>query len=293
MAPAASQPATQVAFEVPPGACDCHTHIHGDTARFPYSAGRTYTPPAAMPGEMAALHKALGIQRVVIVTPSIYGADNAATLWGMQARGADARGVAVIDERTTEDGLDGLGRAGFRGIRVNLATLGVDDPAVARERFQSALRRVAARGWHVQVFASLKVVAALADLVAASPVPIVFDHFGGAQPEGGAGQAGFAALLSLVRSGTAWVKISYAGGPRTDFSGFAPLARALVEANAARILWGTNWPHPDSHGGNPAEVSPFFAIDDGVVLNQLAKWVPDPSLRRRILVDNPAALYGF
>jgi predicted TIM-barrel fold metal-dependent hydrolase len=290
---AASQPVTQVAFEVPPGACDCHTHIHGDTARFPYFAGRTYTPPAAMPQEMAALHKALGIQRVIIVTPSIYGTDNAATLWGMQAYGAGARGVAVIDERTTEAELDSLGRAGFCGIRINLATLGVSDPGAARERFQAAVKRIAARGWHLQLFASLAVSAALADLVAASPVPVVFDHFGGALADGGLAQPGFSALVSVVRSGKAWVKISYAGRPCSDFSGFAPLAHALVEANPDRILWGTNWPHPDSRGGNPAAVSPFFEIDDGLVLNQLPQWVPDPALRKRILVDNPANLYGF
>jgi predicted TIM-barrel fold metal-dependent hydrolase len=290
---AASQPSTLASFEIPAGACDCHTHIHGDTARFPYFAGRTYTPPAAMPEEMAALHKSLGIQRVVIVTPSIYGTDNAATLWGMQAYGEGARGVAVIDERTTAAEMDSLGRAGFCGVRINLATLGVSDPAIARARFQAAAERIAPRGWHLQLFASLEVTAALADLVAASPVPVVFDHFGGAQPEGGAGQSGFAQLASLVRSGSAWVKISYAGGPRTDFSGLAPLARALVDANPERILWGTNWPHPDSRGGNPAVVTPFFAIDDGLVLNQLADWIPDPALRKRILVDNPARLYGF
>src|SRR6476646_2962791 len=118
----ASQPATPVDFEVPGGACDCHTHIHGDPAKFPYFAGRVYTPEIALPEEMAALHKALHIQRVVIVTPSVYGTDNSATLYGMKARGADARGVAVIDEKTPESQLDAMGEAGVRGVRINLAT---------------------------------------------------------------------------------------------------------------------------------------------------------------------------
>src|SRR5256714_14193162 len=102
----AAQPATPVNFDVPPGACDCHTHIHGDTAQFPFFSGRVYTPEMAMPEEMAALHKALRMQRVVIVTPSVYGTDNSATIWGMKARGNNARGVAVIDDKTSDSDLE-------------------------------------------------------------------------------------------------------------------------------------------------------------------------------------------
>ena len=129
-------------FDVPAGACDCHTHIHGDPAKFPFSPGRVYTPETALPEEMAALHKALHMQRVVIVTPSVYGTDNSATLYGMKARGADARGVAVIDDKTPESELDAMGRAGVRGIRLNLATGGINDPAVGRQRFQTAVERM-------------------------------------------------------------------------------------------------------------------------------------------------------
>src|SRR3954467_1004254 len=106
-----SQPATPVNFDVPPGACDCHTHIHGDPAKYPYFSGRVYTPETALPEEMAALHKALRMQRVVIVTPSVYGTDNRSTLYGMAARGKDARGVAVIDDKTPDEELDAMGRA--------------------------------------------------------------------------------------------------------------------------------------------------------------------------------------
>jgi len=141
----AAQPATPVNFDVPAGACDCHTHIHGDPGKFPYFAGRVYTPETALPEEMAALHKALRIQRVVIVTPSVYGTDNSATLWGMAARGADARGVAVIDDKTPESELDAMGRAGVCGIRLNLATGGTSDPAVGRRRFQEAAERMKSR----------------------------------------------------------------------------------------------------------------------------------------------------
>src|SRR5437899_498164 len=113
----AAQPSTAVNFDVPAGACDCHTHIHADPEKFPFFAGRVYTPELASPEEMTALHKALHIERVVIVTPSIYGPDSTAILFGMTARGATARGVAVIDDKTPETDLDAMGQAGIRCIR--------------------------------------------------------------------------------------------------------------------------------------------------------------------------------
>jgi predicted TIM-barrel fold metal-dependent hydrolase len=295
----ASQPSTPVNFEIPPGACDCHTHIHGDTAKFPFFAGRVYTPELASPEEMSALHKALHIERVVIVTPSVYGTDNSSTLFGMTARGLTARGVAVIDDKTPESDLDAMNKAGFRGIRLNLATGGVNDPTVGRPRFSAAVERVTARGWHVQLFTSLAMISAIKDLVATSPVPVVFDHFGGAQTALGVGQPGFADLLELVKSGKAYVKISGAYrasklGP--DYADATPLAQALIAANADRIVWGTDWPHPDSvtpPGKQISDVTPLFQIDDGRLLNQLPAWAPDAAIRKKILVDNPARLYGF
>jgi predicted TIM-barrel fold metal-dependent hydrolase len=293
----ASQPATPVSFDVPAGACDCHTHIHGDPAAFPFFPGRVYTPETALPEEMSALHRALHVQRVVIVTPSVYGTDNSATLYGMKARGADARGVAVIDDRTPEGELDAMGRAGVCGIRLNLATGGSNDPSAGRKRFQAAVERVQKRKWHVQMYTNLAVISSIKELVAASPVPAVFDHFGGARAELGAGQPGFADLLELVRSGKAYVKISgayRASKLAPDYPDAAPLAKALIAANTDRIIWGTDWPHPNSSSGNPAtQVTPLLQIDDGRILNQLPLWAPDAAIRKKILVDNPARLYGF
>ena len=294
----AAQAATPVHFDVPAGACDCHTHIHGDPAYFPFFAGRTYTPEMALPEEMAALHKALHIQRVVIVTPSVYGTDNAATLYGIKARGADARGVAVIDDQTPESVLDTMGQAGVRGIRLNLATAGITDPAVARQRFQAAAERMPRRQWHVQLNTNLAIITALKDLVTAAPVPVVFDHFGGAKAELGLHQPGFADLVELVRSGKAYVKISAAyrvSKLAPDYPDVVPLAQALIAANADRIVWGTDWPHPTGTppGGKPTDVTPLLQIDDGRLLNQLPVWAPDPAIRQKILVDNPAQLYGF
>ena len=289
----ASQPTTKVNFEVPAGACDCHTHIHGDPAKFPWFSGRTYTPEMALPAEMTALHKALHIQRVVIVTPSVYGPDNSATIYGMRARGKDARGVAVIDDKTTDADLDRLAKLGFKGIRLNLSTAGVNDPNVARERFLKAAERVKSRNWHVQLNTTLPVIAAMKDALAASPVPIVFDHYGNANEELGVSQPGFSDLVSLVKSGKAYVKISVTAGPRQNYAYFTPLAQALIAANVDRCIWGTNWPHPNSVNGSTEKVSPLWQVDDGLVLNLLPVWAPDAAVRKKILVDNPARLYEF
>jgi predicted TIM-barrel fold metal-dependent hydrolase len=295
----AAQPATNVDFDVPADACDCHTHIFGDPQQFPMFGGRVYTPETASPQEMAELHRALHIKRVVIVTPSVYGTDNSATLYGMKARNGDARGVAVINEQTPEADLDLMGKAGVRGIRLNLATGGTNDPSVARSRFQAALPRMASRGWHIQIYTNLAVIASIKDLISTSPVPVVFDHFGGAEAARGTGQPGFSDLLDLVRSGKAHVKISGAYRASTqapDYPDAAPLAKALIAANAERIIWGTDWPHPNSDtppGKKVTDITPLFQIDDGRLLNQLPVWAPDAATRKQILVDNPARLYQF
>jgi predicted TIM-barrel fold metal-dependent hydrolase len=295
----AAQPATPVNFDVPDGACDCHTHIHADPEKFPFFAGRVYTPEPASPQEMSELHRALKIERVVIVTPSVYGTDNSATLFGMRARGATARGVAVIDDKTPESDLDAMQKDGFRGIRLNLATSGINDPNIAKQRFQAAVDRIKARGWHVQLYTTPPLIAAIKELVAASAVPAVFDHFGGADAALGIEQPGFSDLVDLVKSGKAYVKIS--GGYRAskrapDYPDVVPLAKTLIAANPDRVIWGTDWPHPNAvtpPGKKVTDVTPLLQIDDGRLFNQLAVWAPDAAIRNKILVDNPARLYGF
>lgn len=290
---------TPVAFAMPSGACDCHTHIFGDVSRFPFSPKRGYTPQPALPAAMKALHDSLQIERVVIVTPSVYGTDNAATLYGIREMGKEARGIAVIDDKTTDRELNAMHAGGVRGIRLNLTTAGITDPAQGRVRFQRAAARMKSRGWHIQIYATLGVISGIRELVMDSPVPVVFDHFGGAKAELGVAQPGFGELVELVRSGKAYVKVSGAyrasdKGP--DYSDAALLARMLIAANPDRIVWGTDWPHPDSPGPagrKPTEVSAPLPIDDGRLLNQLPVWAPDPAVRKKILVDNPARLYGF
>jgi predicted TIM-barrel fold metal-dependent hydrolase len=293
----ASQPETPVAWDVPPGTTDCHVHIFGDPSRFPFAQGRTYTPESASIPALRAVHRVLHTSRVVVVQPSVYGTDNACTLDALRQLGSSARGVAVIDDKTSESTLDEMTRAGVRGIRLNLQTAGVTDPAIARQRFQAAVERVKGRNWHVQMFANVKLIDGIEDLVMASPVPVVFDHFGGAQASLGVKQAGFAALLNLVRSERAYVKMSapyQASTQAPNYPDVAPLAQALVAANPKYLLWATNWPHPDATSRRPlTEISPLRRVNDGVVFNQFPTWVPDRAQRRMILVENPARLYGF
>jgi predicted TIM-barrel fold metal-dependent hydrolase len=293
----ASQPHTAVNFAVPPGACDCHTHIFGDPARFPLAPSRTYTPEQASIPELRSLLKALHMDRVVIVNPSIYGTDNSCSLDAIKQLGRGARGVAVIGEKTPDAALDEMYRQGMRALRINLETAGQSDPALARQRFQTAVARAGKHKYHVQLYTRLSVIEALKDQVAAAPVPVVFDHFGGAQAALGVRQAGFDTLLSLVRSGKAYAKISapYRSSTQApDYPDVAPLAKALVAANPERILWGSDWPHPQQIPGRPVtEISPLYQIDDGRVLNLLAVWVPGAAQRKTILVENPARLFGY
>jgi predicted TIM-barrel fold metal-dependent hydrolase len=286
---------TPVRFGVPERACDCHVHVFGDPSRFPFAASRTYTPESASAAQLLALHRALHISRVVIVQPSVYGTDNSCALDAMKQYGAGARGIVVLPSEIPSTTLDDMESAGICGVRINLGTAGDTNLAGARERLKSAFEQIQGRKWHVQIYAALPVIAGLSDLVLAAPVPVIFDHFGGAKGAGGVQQPGFDKLLQLVRSGKGYVKISgayRASNSTTDYPDMVPLAHALIAANPHRILWGSDWPHPDTGGGRkPSDVSPQLRVDDGHLLNLLATWVPDTNLRKTILVDNPATLY--
>ena len=294
---AGPQPRTAVNFDVPAGACDCAVHVYGDPQRFPLWSGRTYTPETATVEELRQLLQALRLDRVVIVQATPYGTDNSCVVESIRTLGNRARGVAMIDEHTTEASMDEMHRNGVCGIRLNIGGLGVSDPAGARQRLAAGLSRVQKRKWHIQLSAQPGTFEALRDQLVTLPVPLVIDHFGGASASAGINQAGFATVLSLVKAG-AYIKISNADTISTlaDLSDVTPLAKAIVAANPERVLWGTAWPHP-SAGSVPGRTSTDLArhrqIDDGRMLNMLPVWVPDAKVRRSILVDNPARLYGF
>ena len=291
---------TSPALRVPAGACDCHVHVFGPYDRFPLWSGRRYTPGPASVEDLLALQRALRLARVVVVQASPQGTDNACLVEALRrlpAGGSQARGVAVIGGETTDRELEAMHAAGVRGVRVNLESQGESDPAAARRQLREAAARATPLGWHVQTYTTLPVLVSVADEIGALPVPLVVDHFGRASAAGGTGQAGFGVLLDLVRSGKVWVKLSavYRISDRADGADAGALAQALTEANPERVVWGTDWPHPGGGGGprSPDVVEPFFPIDDGRALNRLHEWIGDPVRLAKILVDNPARLYGF
>jgi predicted TIM-barrel fold metal-dependent hydrolase len=289
---------TAVNFKIPRDACDCHVHIF-DPARYPYVAKRVYTPPQALIEGLLDLHKTLRMDRVVIVQPSVYGADNSCTLDAIRKLGTRARGVAVIDKDTSQTEIEEMAAAGVRGIRLNLNTTpnGEIDADCSKRTLDLAAEKIHGRGWHIQFYTRPRVIAALKSHIEQLPFPVVFDHFGGAKAAEGTNQLGFDALLDLVQSGHAYVKISGAyriSDKAPDFPDVAPLAHALIAANPDRVVWGSDWPHPGSASGRAqSEIVPPLPVDDGLVLNQLPKWAPDRAIREKILVDNAVRLYDF
>jgi len=285
-----------VDFDVPALACDCHTHVFGPAHLYPYAAKRRYTPAEASLTDLQALHRHLGIGRVVIVQPSPYGTDNSVTLDALRQLQGRGRAVAVIDEHTGDDELARMHEAGVRGIRLNLETEGISDPAYARRQLQWAARRVGPLGWHVQIFTNPAVLAAAADTIAGLGVALVVDHFGRTSMDAGCGRPGLQALLELLRAGSAWVKLSapYRLSGGADSPQVSELAHALIEANPDHMLWGSDWPHPGGARNGPVDaIEPFQSIDDGHALNRFAAWVPDRASREKILVHNPARLYDY
>jgi len=271
-------------FAVPPSACDCHAHIFGPAGRYPYAPDRAYTPPDASLEDYRQLLTSLGLQRAVIVQPSVYGTDNRRTLDAVAASDGDFRAVVVVDPDIADNELDTMHREGARAVRVN--SLHGGGPGL--EMLTPLARRLAHRGWHLQLLVDVSHFESLAAIVARLPVPVVIDHMGHMDAGLGVEHPGFQVLLEELSAGRVWVKLSaayrltrQAGYPYDDVG---VLARALVTANPARLVWGSDWPHPRIHTSMP---------NDGDLLGLLADWAPDEEHRRRILVDNPASLYDF
>lgn len=290
--------AAAMTYRPPPRACDCHTHVFGPAARYPFDPARAYTPGEASVAQLDDLHARLGIERVVVVHPSVYGTDNSASVDAIvamnQARPGRARGVAVIDPRLSDAALSALHAVGVRGVRLNLQTTGVSDPQVAGDLLAGTAQRVAPLGWHVQIFARLPLIAALHARFAALPVALVFDHFAGLDARAGMEQPGLTDLLRLLGSGRAWVKLSAAHrvSVAADCADVADYARAFAKANPERILWGSDWPHPGGGNRHPGEIEPFDPIDDTAALARVAGWIGARALDRA-LTDNAQRLYDF
>ena len=275
------------AYAPPAGACDAHCHVFGPPERFPYAEGRPYTPGEPAPKErLAKLRAHLGFARAVIVQATPHGTDNAAMLDAIAASGGAYRGVALVAEDIADAGLEALHRGGVRAARFNFVKHlgGAPDPAY----FERTLHRVKALGWHVELHFDAQDIEGYADMLRRMPVPYVIDHMGRVKAAGGLDQPPLKSLLALLKDDRCWVKIS--GAERVSSSGkrpfddAAPIARALVEAAPDRVLWGTDWPHPNVPNDMP---------DEGELVDLFARIVDDERLRRRILVDNPARRYGW
>ena len=268
---------------LPDGACDCHAHVILPEAAHPFVANRSYTPPPATLDAYLAMHKRLGIQRAVIVQPSVYGTDNRVTAAAIAAYGDACRGIAVVEPDCPDAELAALNAAGIRGARINtLFGGGIDLGAL-----DALAHRAADIGWHLQLLIDGPTLAELAPKLATLPVDIVIDHMGHVQAHDGLDQPGFVALRRLVSSGKAWVKLSgnyRISNQRPEFEDAIPFARALIRDGAERMLWGTDWPHPAMFD---------FMPDDGKLLDALDSYVDSNDQKIAILVDNPAVLYGF
>lgn len=282
-----------------PGICDCHTHIFPPADQFSFAANRHYTPAIATLEALNALHAAMGVDRVVLAHPSPYGTDNTSMLYALQSWGpARGRGVAVIDQSFTFETLKKFHSAGVRGVRVNLETHGHNNPASAARQLQATAEQVAPLGWHVQVYTNLDVIAGMQDTIRALPTPLVVDHFGKLDASKPLNQPGFDALCTLVQSGKVYVKLSapYRISELPGYSDGEPFARALIQANPDRMLWGTDWPHPMPPKGvkrDPTVIEHFRHEDDFTALTRIAQWAGDPMTVKKILVDNAAHLYDF
>ncbi|MES2186058.1 MAG: amidohydrolase family protein [Pseudomonadota bacterium] len=286
------RPTPASSFRLPPGACDCHVHVF-DPERYPYAEDRGYTPAAADVQDLRAHLARSGMARVVLVQPSCYGLRNDAMLHALEALGsAAARGVAVVDaDRVDEATLQGLHHAGVRGVRLNFSVQAQVDGGQAAPLLERAAARLAARQWHLQVHASPAMLAALQPVLARLPVRVVLDHFGGTAASSGV-------TLALLELPHVWLKLSapYRASRQENHEDLRPLVERCAAIAPDRLLWGSDWPHTGGAGtrsADPDAIEPFRKTDAVASLAQLGSWLPDDGMRRRLLVDNPAALYDF
>jgi len=280
------------AFRLPDGAVDAHCHVFGPGAEFPFAAERKYTPCDASKEQLFALRDHLGFSRNVVVQATCHGADNSAMVDALGASGGRARGVATVRAGVSSTELDELHDAGVRGVRFNFVKRLVD--VTPRADLRDVVERIAPYGWHVVVYFEAADLADLRDFLLSIPVPLVVDHMG--RPDVAKDPAGpeFAAFLDFVHArDDIWTKVSCPerltlsgppalDGERSAYDDVVPFARRVVEERPDRVLWGTDWPHPNLKDHMP---------DDGLLVDFIPRIAVTPDLQRRLLVDNPMRLY--
>ena len=273
-------------FEMPAKACDAHCHVFGPGALFPYAPNRSYTPPDASKADLKALHDHLGIERCVIVQASCHGTDNSAMVDAIRTSNGRYKGVGMVDDDVTDEELADLNAGGVLAARFNFVRHLGGPPDL--DVFHSVIPRIAELGWHVVLHLDDRDIVDYEDMFAKLPLPIVIDHMGRVDPSQGLDAAPMQTLLKFMEYDNVWVKvsgserISRTGSPYDDA---AAIARALVEKAPDRVLWGTDWPHPN--------MKPGQVPDDGELVDIIPKFAVDEELRQKLLVDNPNRLYGF
>jgi predicted TIM-barrel fold metal-dependent hydrolase len=278
---------------LPTNACDTHFHVFGPPEKFPFVSTHEYTPPAAPLEHYQKMIQIIGIERAVVVQPSVHGLDNSATLDAIKNAAGKFRGVGRIDDNTPKDALRRLHDGGIRGVRFNL----LDRPRgnVKLDVLDRCVENVAGLGWSIDLHIDTKNLLEQEGRIRSMPVPVVIDHIARIKPTDGLSQPAFQLLLDLMKLKHVWVKVSgadkicntrvhdYFGLP---FVEVIPYAQAVIGAAPDRVIWGTDWPHSNNF-------APGHAPNDGDLVDLLAAFAPDAEVRKRILVDNPAALYGF
>ena len=268
----------------PAGATDCHAHVFGPQSAFPYVPGASYIAPDATPSDYAGMLRAIGCERAVLVQPSVYGSDNSCMVAALKSGVFNFRGIAVVEPNVTDKELQTLHDAGVRGIRINLAS---ETEGLKLADGVRLAPRLKAMGWHLQFFLDLEKMPEAEAQLAALPITIIIDHFAKCQAVNGVDGPAFQALLRLLKRDNVWAKLMgayFLSKNKPHYPEVTPLARAMAAAAPERMVFGTDWPHPGARALMP---------DDGDLANLFGEWVPDEALRKKILTDNPARLYGF
>jgi|ERR1043166_2909168 predicted TIM-barrel fold metal-dependent hydrolase len=270
-------------FLMPPGSCDCHAHVFGPQSRYPYAANAAYIPPDATEQDFIRMLTTIGYTRAVIVQASVYGTDHRAMLDAMRSGLFQFAGVAVIPEDISDKELEDMHSAGVRGVRINLAS---KTPGLGIESVPRLAQRLKPLGWHLQFYLDIDKMPDVEQRLGNLPVDIVLDHFGHVDCSKGVDAPGFQTLLRLLQRDHCWAKLIGPYRVSTQaplFPDVTPFAHAMLKIAPDRLVWGTDWPHPNMKR----------MPNDGDLADMLLDWIPDESLRGRVLVDNPARLYGF
>lgn len=269
----------------PSDSCDCHAHIVGPASFHRYASDRIYTPPDCLLEDYRRMLAVLGVERAVLVQPSVYATDNSVMLQALRAAGGSYRGVAVVEPTVDDATLESMHTAGVRGVRVNIVDVKAGKGSLPLKQLQALARRIAPLGWHMEFLMHVDEFDDLDQVLADFPVDLVFGHLGYMRTDKGVANSGFQALLRMLATGRTWVKftgpyrISNSALPYADVT---PLAQALMRAAPDRVLWGSDWPHVMIKGEMP---------NDGELADLLGDWIPDTVQRQQVMVNNPARLY--